>query len=341
VKNMAKDLTVSRIDRQNILNNDLAIEEIQSKSGVGGIIWNDKVFVTREMTAEYFQVDIRTISRYIEQNGEELSENGYEVLRGKRLKEFVSAAKSSGKDINVPTKTTVLGVFDFRAFLNMAMLLSESERARALRQLMLDIVIDLINRKTGGGTKYINQRDKDFVFSSLQEDNYRRHFTDALKDYVEDDRYKYAHFTDLIYMSIFKEKASEYKKILDLKASDKVRDTFYSEILDIIAAYESGLADALKQKYEQLGHLLSRREVEQLFSEFESMALWKPLIQRGRIKMASRDMALRDAFHYQLSEYIKPLDKEEYQKFLGAAGDELERLMKENQAVLKRLKERE
>lgn len=49
------------------------------------------------------------------------------------------------------------------------MLLSESDKARALRQLMLDIVIDLINRKTGGGTKYINQQDKDFVFSSLQE----------------------------------------------------------------------------------------------------------------------------------------------------------------------------
>lgn len=80
----------------------------------------------------------------------------------------------------------MLGVFDFRAFLNMAMLLSESDKARALRQLMLDIVIDLINRKTGGGTKYINQRDKDFIFSSLQEDNYWRKFTDALKNYVED-----------------------------------------------------------------------------------------------------------------------------------------------------------
>ena len=33
---------------------------------------------------------------------------------------------------------------------------------------MLDIVIDLINRKTGGGTKYINQRDKDFLFSSCK-----------------------------------------------------------------------------------------------------------------------------------------------------------------------------
>ena len=71
------------------------------------------------------------------------------------------------------------------------------------------------------------------------------------------------------------------------------------------------------------------------------MALWKPLIQRGRVKMASCDMALRDAFHYQLAEYITPLDEGEYQKFLGATGDELEKLMLENQDVLKRLKERE
>ena len=307
---MAKDLTTSRLDRQNILNNEIAVDEIQIKSGMEGIPWEGKVFVTREMTASFFDVDIRTISRYIEQNNEELSANGYEVLKGKRLKAFIDAANNSGKDINVPTKTTVLGVFDFRAFLNIAMLLSESEKARALRQLMLDIVIDLINRKTGGGTKYINQRDKDFVFSSLQEDNYRRQFTDALKNCVEDDRYKYAHFTDLIYVSIFREKAKEYKKILDLKANEKVRDTFYSEILDIIAAYESGLADAIQKESERIGRPLSRLETENLFREFENMALWKPLIQRGRVKMASRDMALRDAFHYQLSEYIQPLDKD-------------------------------
>ena len=55
--------------------------------------------------------------------------------------------------------------------------------------------------------------------------------------------------------------------------------------------------------------------------------------------MASRDMALREAFHYQLQEYIKPLGKEEYERFLGEAGDELERLMVENEDVLKRLKE--
>lgn len=338
---MAKDLTNSRLDRQNILNNEMAIEEVRAKSGVEGVLWANAVYITREMTADYFGVDVRTIGRYLEQNGEELSENGYVVLRGKKLKSFLEAAKNSGKDINVLTKTTVLGVFDFRAFLNLAMLLSESDKARALRQLMLDIVIDIINHRTGGGTKYINKRDKDFVFSSLQEDNYRKQFTDALKNYIEDNRYKYAHFTDLIYESVFKENAKEYKKILDLKASDKVRDTFYSEILDIIAAYESGLADAIKQEFERVGHTLSLAETEALFRKFESMALWKPLIQRGRVKMASRDMALREAFHYQLSEYIRPLDSDEFQKFLGTIGDELERLMQENQEVLKRLKERD
>lgn len=50
---MAKDLTVSRLDRQNILNNELAIEEIQGKSGMSGISFEDKVYITREMTASF------------------------------------------------------------------------------------------------------------------------------------------------------------------------------------------------------------------------------------------------------------------------------------------------
>ena len=326
---MAKDLTQSRLDRQNILNNELAIQEIQETSVVEAVFFEDRLLMTKEMVASFFEVDIRTIERYISANAEELKQNGYELLRGRELKAFLRCYDEHfGTDIYVGTKTTVLGVFDFRAFLDIAMLLSESEKARAIRQVILDVVIDLINRK-------------DYVHASLQEDNYRRQFTDALKNYVEDNRYKYAHFTDMIYVSIFREKAREYKKILDLKANDKVRDTFYTEILDIIAAYESGLAEEIKRKSEQIGRVLSVRETEGLFHEFEQMTLWKPLIQRGRIKMASRDMALRDAFHYQLSEYIQPLDADEYQKFLGAAGDELERLMQENQEVLRRLKERD
>jgi hypothetical protein len=37
------------------------------------------------------------------------------------------------------------------------MLLTESERARVLRQTILDIVIDTINQRTGGSTKSLFQ----------------------------------------------------------------------------------------------------------------------------------------------------------------------------------------
>ena len=85
---MKKDLTNSRLDRQNILNNEMAIEEIENKSGVEGIVWNNKLFVTREMTAKFFDVDVRTISRYLEQNGEELSEKWIRSTARKKFKIF-------------------------------------------------------------------------------------------------------------------------------------------------------------------------------------------------------------------------------------------------------------
>lgn len=169
---MTKDLTTSQIDRQNILNNELAVDEVQQTLNIKTVFWDGKCYFTKELLAEYFEVDIRTVERYISSNFAELSANGYEVLKGARLREFIDAYNLSfATNITVDHKIRSLSVFDFRAFLNMAMLLSESEQARALRRLMLDVVIDLINRKTGGGTKHINQRDKDFLFSSLQEDH--------------------------------------------------------------------------------------------------------------------------------------------------------------------------
>ena len=339
---MVKDLTTSQIDRQNILNNDLAIAEIQKASNIDCVFFEDRLYLTKEMVAAFFEVDVRTIERYMSSFSEELKSNGYEILKGKRLKDFLKAYyEHFGTDINVGTKTTVLGVFDFKAFLNIAMLLPESENARILRQLMLDIVIDLINQKTGGGTKYINQRDRDFIGAYLQEENYRREFTDALRDYVDMGNAKYAIFTDMIYQSIFKEKSREYREILRLQKNDKVRDTLYSEVLEIVSSYECGLAVMIKEQSEAVGHKLSNWEVNDVFHAFELLPHWKPLIFSARTKMASRDLALRDAFHKQLNDYIKPLEREEYERFLGNEGDQIEKLMQENQDVLKRLKERE
>jgi len=80
------------------------------------------------------------------------------------------------------------------------MLLVESEEARVLRQSILNIVINVVNEKTGGQTKYINNRDQNFISSYSRGEDYRIEFTDALRDYVDMNDFKYALDTDKIYI---------------------------------------------------------------------------------------------------------------------------------------------
>lgn len=338
-----KDLTVSQVDRQNILNNPYALQEIERATRIKGIPFEEKTVVLKEQVSAFFEVTPRTIDNYIEKFGEELRQNGYEVLRGKRLKLLKMSVREL--DVNetdfVNIKVPQLGIFDFRAFLNIAMLITESERARLLRQVILDIVIDTINQRTGGGTKYINQRDEDFLLSAFQEENYRKEFTDALKNFVDMGNFKYPLYTDKIYVSIFREKAKEYRKILRLHEKDKVRDTFYSEILDLVSAYEYGFAKVIEDAFGKKGEKLNSWEVDELFSAFEQQAHWKPLIEKARNKMASRDLAFRDALHAQLKGYITPLNAADFERFLGEKSKELVQRLEEAKDVMKRLKERE
>jgi hypothetical protein len=341
---MEKDLTTSEVDRQNILNNPYALAEIEKAAGIRGIPFERKTVVLKEQVASFFEVTIRTVENYLEQHAEELARNGYEVLKGKRLK----ALKLSIQQLDVPeidfgniSRTPQLGILDFRAFLNLAMLMRESARASLLRSAILDIVIDTINQRTGGGTKYINQRDEDFLQSAFMEESYRKQFTDALRDCVDMGNFKYAIYTDRIYVSIFREKAQEYRSILRMNERENVRDTFYAEVLDLIASYECGFADILVREYESRGRKLSPWEVDQAFGILERSAHWKPLIEKARNKMASRDLAFRDALHLQLKEYVTPLQREEFERFLGEKSKELAERLEEAKDVMKRLKDRE
>lgn len=81
------------------------------------------------------------------------------------------------------------------------MLLTNSDVAKEMRGVMIDITMDTIAKKTGGHTKYINQRDKDYLNKAYIEEAERKKFTDALKEYVGVGQYKYAYFTDLLYKS--------------------------------------------------------------------------------------------------------------------------------------------
>ena len=99
---MAKDLTSSKIDRQNILNNELALNDIQAQTGIQGIFFENKIRFTKSMVASFFDVDVRTIERCVSDNLDEITNNGYELIKGERLKKFLACAdEQDAPDIDV------------------------------------------------------------------------------------------------------------------------------------------------------------------------------------------------------------------------------------------------
>lgn len=224
-----KDLTISNIERQNVLNNRFAVSKMQEHLDIEGMLFEGEYRFTKKMVADFYEIEERTIERYLEKYSDELSANGYILCKGKRLKEL---KLQFAHVINVGSKTTQLGLFNFRSFLNMGMLLTESEQAKKIRSLILDFVIATINEKTGGGTKYINRRDIYYLPAVITEENYRKNLTSAINQYVDGHQtYKYAQITDFIYVAVFKENAKEYREVLRLDSKDNVRHTLYAEVL--------------------------------------------------------------------------------------------------------------
>ncbi|ACS81793.1 hypothetical protein [Maridesulfovibrio salexigens] len=331
-------LTQSSIDRQNILNNPFAIEKLQETIGLVGFQWKGKPVFLKQQVAIFLEVDVRTIERYLSTHGEELEKNGYTLLRGKDLKDFKELSKQT--DINVGHKAQRIGIFNFKSVLNLAMLLSESEKAKEIRSRILSIVIDTIAHKSGGRTKYINQRDEDYLPAAFQEENYRKEFTAAVNRYIDAPNWKYGKYTNLVYESIFKENATEYKKILNLAAKERVRSTMYAEVLDLVASFEAGLAEELENKARVLGRQLSIQEANTIFSDFAKQRAFKPLITKARSKMASRDLCFRDALHSKLEAYIQSVPESDFERFLGEKSKDLKERIDENIAVFKRLKDK-
>ncbi len=196
------------------------------------------------------------------------------------------------------------------------MLLVESERAREMRRIMLDIVLDTIYEKSGGNTKYINQREEDYLIAVVRDHTCRKEFTDALDHYVAMGNIKYAIYTNRIYESIFRENANEYKAILRLSEKENLRETMYSEVLTTISSYETGLAYELQKEFEQQRRKLTPKEVDQIFEAFSNHPSQKPYLETARMKMASRDVHFRDALHEKLAEYIRAIPRDDFEKFL-------------------------
>lgn len=357
---MARDLTTSPQDRKKILEDIESIRAVYDNLGFPGVLFEGRFRFTKAQVARFYEVDVRTIERLLENHSREMQENGYELFKGMRLRNlrqaFLDHVKQSHvSDIDVgdiseideneilTQKAPSLGIFTFKSVLNVGMLLTGSLRAKEVRSAILNIVIDVMNKRLGGSTKFINQREEEFIPSALREYNYRKVFTDALDKYIQPNKFKYAQLTDRIYVSIFKEKSKEYRKILSLNAKESVRATMYAEVLDLIASYENGFADFLKKTVAQNdGNPMRLSEANLLFTEFEQTAeqIYDPLKSKARILMATRDMAFRDALHEKLKEYLDTISLDDIDKFLGDRSRALEERIEENKEIFIRLKDR-
>ena len=335
-----KDLTISNIERQNVLNNRFAVSKVQEHLDIEGMLFEGEYRFTKKMVADFYEVEERTIERYLEKHSDELAANGYVLCKGKHLKEL---KLQFAPVINVGSKTTQLGLFNFRSFLDMGMLLTESEKAKKVHSLILDFVITTINEKTGGGTKYINRRDVHYLPAAITEENYRKNLTSAINQYVDGHpTYKYPQITDFIYKAVFKENAKEYREVLKLDSKDNVRHTLYSEVLLVISSFENGVGAALSERFkENGGRLLTIDEVERIVNELAEHPMQKPYLNDARTKMASRDFSFRDAYHGNIADYLQAVTPEEFERFIGDQSIDFDRILADNKDVLKRLKQAE
>jgi len=93
-----RDLTVSKVDHQNILNNAYALQEIEKTTRIKGIPFEGKTVVLKEQVAKFFEITLRTVENYLGEYSDELAQNGYEIIKGNRLK----ALKMSILEMDVP-----------------------------------------------------------------------------------------------------------------------------------------------------------------------------------------------------------------------------------------------
>ncbi|MBD5231078.1 MAG: DNA-binding protein, partial [Bacteroidales bacterium] len=125
-----------------------------------------------------------------------------------------------------------------------------------------------------------------------------------------------------------------------LQNEENVRHTLYAEVLLCISSFENGVAHLIEKRYSDNGNnQLSVEDVKAIIDELAAAPMMEPFIHDAREKMASRDVAFRDAWHGNLAEYLRAVTPDEFDKFIGDASIDFDNILEANREVLKRLKQ--
>ena len=163
--------------------------------------------------------------------------------------------------------------------------------------------------------KTINQLASQFAETREETKDYRKDFTDCVKNFVA--AKNYGTYTDMLYGFLFLERAKQYRKLLELVKKDLTRNYMYEEILLIIGAFEAGLSGEIEKEFKKLSRQLTKEEFVKKFNEFSGQKNWLVYQKRARNIMATYDAELRNIKHPKLIDYKKEFSQEDIQKLIG------------------------
>lgn len=139
------DLTIINNDIEAFIEDRSLRDRNSGKLGVLEKVKNltmlpDRLHVTTEMAANYYEVDLKLIQKVIERHRDELLQDGLLVLSGAELKEYHSYLMSVSNNVSpFSLKTRFLTIIPHRALLRIGMLLRDSEVAKMVRSYLLNV----------------------------------------------------------------------------------------------------------------------------------------------------------------------------------------------------------
>lgn len=227
-------------------------------------------------------------------------------------------AQKTGKVVDV--KTGRILPKDYIISLDMAKelaMVENSEIGKKVRRYFIKVEDDFkkVMQVAILDPKVINQLANKFLETREETKDYRKDFTDCIRNFVAVKNYGTS--TDMLYDFLFLEKAKEYRKLLDLAKYDFTRNTMYEEILLIIGAFEVGLSGEIEKEYKKLNRMLDKDEFINKFNEFSAQRNWLVYQKRARNIMATYDEELRSIKHPKLIDYKKEFTQEDIQKLIG------------------------
>ena len=342
---MAKDLTNSRESRQRLLNDVEVIRAFKDYINLNGFIYGETEWFSKEFASSFYQVSLKTIERILKSSEDQTLNNGYVVYTGGSLKELKSAVDSSHQEhpLFILPQARQMGLLTLPALLNIGMLLTESDRAKEIRSLLLNIALDVANIRLGGRAGYVRRADLVSINTAGQETLTLIEFKRSLLQDISWERYSIddeSLFLDKIYKTVFLENYATYKQYLNSNLRKKDRPEMSSEISLVICALQHGfIAELATYRTHNLNKPTNTEALELLnryLTRVESTMRF--FYEKARMILLDSHSNFPEVINSSSSQPSSKMS--ELEKQLGEKGREIHLLLRQNIAVFERLKVR-